>query len=170
MYRPYMDLMTLIHTRGRTCTAALGAVVGLGLLSSWGGMGSAYAFGGVGASAPGAAVRPAPTTPVAAVERLAPAAFAARMRATHGKLINVHVPDAGEIPGTDYHIPFDRIVGDTRLPKGHDTEILIYCRSGNMSAVAGKSLIDAGYTRVVELIGGFNAWQAERRPFTPPHS
>ena len=144
--------------------AASSAIVMLGLFVSWGTAGSTYAAGegrAVGV------VAPAPST---GLERLDPAAFAARMRTTHGKVINVHVPDAGEIPGTNYHIPFDQIVGDKRLPADHKTELLIYCRSGNMSAVAAKSLGEAGYTRVVELIGGFNAWLAERRPFTPPHS
>jgi rhodanese-related sulfurtransferase len=161
-----MNLMTFPHRAARRRAAASSAVLVLGLLAGLGVAGSAYA---VGAGTAPVATQAAPA-PTAAVEQLAPAAFAARMQATHGKLINVHVPDAGEIPGTAYHIPFDRIVGDKRLPSKHDTEILIYCRSGNMSAVAGKSLIAAGYTRVVELGGGFDAWKADGRPFTPAHN
>ncbi|MGQ0464940.1 MAG: rhodanese-like domain-containing protein [Sporichthyaceae bacterium] len=103
-----------------------------------------------------------------AVRTVAPAEFAARMKATKGPLINVHTPNEGEIVGTDHHIAWDRIAGDKRLPKKRGAEILIYCRSGTMSAAAARTLAEQGYTRIVELAGGYNAWRAEGRPFTQP--
>lgn len=93
-----------------------------------------------------------------------PAAFEKLIKAGKGMLINVHVPDEGEIKGTDHHIAYDRIVGDERLPKDKSEQLLIYCRSGRMSAESGQALTDAGYTDVVELQGGFNAWKASGRP------
>lgn len=93
-----------------------------------------------------------------------PAEFEKLIQADKGMLINVHVPDEGEIAGTDHHIPYDKIVGDKRLPKDKKSQLLIYCRSGRMSTESGQALTDAGYTNVVELQGGFNAWVASGRP------
>ena len=42
------------------------------------------------------------------------------------------------------------------LPK--DKDLLIYCRSGRRSEAATKYLMDQGYTRVYNVIGGFNAY------------
>ena len=42
------------------------------------------------------------------------------------------------------------------LPK--DKDLLIYCRSGRRSEAATKFLMDQGYTRVYNVLGGFNAY------------
>lgn len=73
-------------------------------------------------------------------------------------LINVHIPYEGEIPGTDSFIPFDEIVDAPELPADKDALIAIYCRSGSMSGQAAADLAAAGYTNVVDLKGGMNAW------------
>lgn len=103
----------------------------------------------------------------AQVEQVDPTAFERRIEKTDGVVIDVHVPEPDEIPGTDHHIAYDRIVGDKRLPDDRATELLIYCRSGSMSATAGQALLDAGYTRVVELEGGYNAWKSSGRRLLP---
>lgn len=92
-----------------------------------------------------------------------PAEFEALIKADLGTLINVHVPNEGEIKGTDHHIAFDKIVGDSRLPKDKTEQLLIYCRSGNMSTESGQALVEDGWTNVVELRGGFKAWKASGR-------
>jgi YVTN family beta-propeller protein len=75
-------------------------------------------------------------------------------------LVNVHIPYQGEIPQTDDFIAFNEIADNLdRLPD-KDAPIVLYCRSGGMSTVAAKTLAGLGYTNIMEVDGGFNAWQA----------
>ncbi len=74
-------------------------------------------------------------------------------------LINVHVPFAGNLPGTDDTMPFDAMstVLD-RLPADKDARVVLYCRTGPMSERAARDLVALGYTNVYNLVGGFAAW------------
>jgi len=90
--------------------------------------------------------------------------FAERMGEPDVLAVNVHVPDEGQLPGTDLAIRFDEISDSEALPPDLDTPLAIYCKSGNMSAEAVDDLVALGYTDVVELDGGFDAWvEAGRR-------
>ncbi len=75
-------------------------------------------------------------------------------------LINVHIPYEGHIAGTDSFVPFDKIGEWNGLPSDKSEQIVIYCMSGNMSADASKELAALGYTNIVDLEGGMEAWES----------
>ncbi len=78
-------------------------------------------------------------------------------------VIDVHTPEQTHIPETDAFIPYDRIVQDIdKLPTDKNTPIVVYCRSGGMSAQASKELISLGYTNVYDLEGGTNAYREQQ--------
>lgn len=89
--------------------------------------------------------------------------FASNLASSQAFVVNVHVPDEGSIKGTDASIPFDEIAADDRLPADRSTPILLYCKTGRMSEEAATALMDAGYTDVVHLDGGMDAWVAAGR-------
>jgi rhodanese-related sulfurtransferase len=78
-------------------------------------------------------------------------------------IINVHVPYAGEIEGTDANIPYDDIEALTAALPDKEAPIILYCRSGNMSEQASQALLELGYTQVWDVPGGMNAWQDSGR-------
>ncbi|MCP4199795.1 MAG: rhodanese-like domain-containing protein [Proteobacteria bacterium] len=74
-------------------------------------------------------------------------------------LINVHVPDAGEIPGTDIHISYlepEALV--TYIGDAPGTNVVIYCLTNSMALIAGNELVDRGYYAVRYLDGGMIGW------------
>lgn len=71
---------------------------------------------------------------------------------------------AGKIKGAR-HIPLGQLA--TRLgelEKSKDQPILIYCRSGNRSALAANTLTKNGFTNVNNLAGGMTAWESANLP------
>ncbi len=101
-----------------------------------------------------------------AVRQLDPVDFAAQVPSR--MTINVHVPDEGSLPDTDLALPYDQIsTRQSELPADRNTEIAVYCLTGHMSAIAGQTLSELGYTDIVELRGGMAAWRAAGLPFVP---
>jgi rhodanese-related sulfurtransferase len=75
-------------------------------------------------------------------------------------LVNVHSPYEGELPDTDLFIAYDEIADHLEELPAKDAPIVLYCRSGGMSTSAAQELAELGYSNVLEVDGGFNAWKA----------
>lgn len=81
-------------------------------------------------------------------------------------IVNVHIPYAGEIEGTDANIAYNDIEALTAALPDTDALIILYCRSGNMSEQASHALLQLGYTQIWDVPGGMNAWQESGRELT----
>src|SRR5262245_12946246 len=86
-------------------------------------------------------------------------------------LLDVREPDEyeqGAIPGA-VHIARGNLESsiENRVPD-KDTPLIVHCAGGVRSAFAAKSLEELGYTNVVSVAGGFNAWKDEGREWKIP--
>ncbi|MEW6035168.1 MAG: rhodanese-like domain-containing protein [Candidatus Micrarchaeota archaeon] len=76
-------------------------------------------------------------------------------------LLDVHVPEVQEhLNGTDAFIPYDAIGQNLdKLPQQRDAKIVVYCRTGRMSADASQKLADLGYTNVYNVMDGIGSYR-----------
>ena len=76
--------------------------------------------------------------------------------------MNVHIPYEGEIPPTDLFVPYNEVEQYLRqFPPDKTAKIVLYCRSGSMSATAAKTLVKQGFTNVWNLEGGMVDWEKQ---------
>jgi rhodanese-related sulfurtransferase len=101
----------------------------------------------------------------APLDRLSPAVLHALLEARDPLLINVHVPWDGDIHGTDARVDYTDIDAlENAVGHARCAEIVLYCKGGGMSLKAGNALIERGYGRVRDLLGGTLAWEAAGFP------
>jgi rhodanese-related sulfurtransferase len=74
-------------------------------------------------------------------------------------LVNVHIPFDGNIAKTDLSIPYDQVAQNLDKLPVKNARIVLYCRSGRMSAIAAETLVGQGYTNIWNLDGGMSAWE-----------
>ncbi len=80
-------------------------------------------------------------------------------------LVNAHIPNEGNIPGTDLEIPFDDVENYLDdLPEDNASPIVLYCKGESMSLTAANSLLDLGYSDLTVLTGGYLGWQEAGYP------
>ena len=93
-------------------------------------------------------------------QNIAPAGLQSMLQDKDFVLINVHIPFAGDIPGTDLSIPYNDIEANlAQFPDDLSAKIVLYCRSGRMSEIAAEELVARGYTSVWNLQGGMAEWE-----------
>lgn len=99
---------------------------------------------------------------------LTPQELAARLAGGNVRLIDVRT-DAevaeGMIPGAE-HIALDRF-DPAKLDLSDGREVVLYCRSGRRSTLAGEKLAAATGKPVEHLAGGILAWEAAGEPVKP---
>jgi len=77
-----------------------------------------------------------------AYTNIGPATLQAMLARKDFWFINVHVPYEGEIAQTDAQVPFDQVVERRgAFPADREARIVLYCRSGRMSAAAAETLV-----------------------------
>jgi sulfur-carrier protein adenylyltransferase/sulfurtransferase len=78
--------------------------------------------------------------------------------------------DQGALPGA-VHIPrgFLEFQVEGRIPD-KSAPVVVYCAAGSRSAFAAKTLGELGYTDVASMVGGFNRWKDEGRPWQAPRT
>ena len=106
-------------------------------------------------------------TVVAEVTNITPEELLSMLDNKDFELINVHIPDAGEIVGTDVHISFQDVDAiETYLDNDKSKRVVVYCLTGPMSKTASEELVARGYYNVFDMPAGMATWKQLGYPWT----
>lgn len=78
------------------------------------------------------------------------------------EFVQGHLPGAVFIPRGYLELNIEQVQPDRNAP------LVIYCAGGIRSLLAARNLKDMGYTNLVSLVGGFNAWKNAGYSFQVP--
>ncbi len=132
-------------------------------------LGFELAFAATGSSGADGDKPAAPEAPAPLIA-LTPEELAARLSQGNVRLIDVRTEAEvaeGTIPGAE-HIALDQF-DPAKLDLSDGREVVLYCRSGRRSAVAGEKLAAATGKPVEHLEGGILAWEAAGQPVEKPN-
>jgi rhodanese-related sulfurtransferase len=107
------------------------------------------------------------------VARIAPRTLAERLAWGDQSLVvlDVRTPEEfsqGHVAGAR-NIPHTELAARLgELEDARNSDIVVYCRSGNRSKLALEVLDKAGFKRLLHLEGDWQRWDAERRPSVKP--
>ena len=73
-----------------------------------------------------------------------------------------HIPGAGHVPKSHLERDIEAVVPDRATP------VVLYCAGGIRSLFAGQTLAAMGYTDIVSMTGGFDAWKGQGLEWTQP--
>jgi sulfur-carrier protein adenylyltransferase/sulfurtransferase len=78
--------------------------------------------------------------------------------------------DQGAVPGA-VHLPRGNLEFQVEGKlTDKDAPVVVYCAGGVRSAFAAQTMGELGYTNVASLVGGFNRWKDEGRPWSAPQT
>ncbi|MCL2615891.1 MAG: rhodanese-like domain-containing protein [Dehalococcoidia bacterium] len=84
-------------------------------------------------------------------------------------LVVVDEAYSGEITGTDQWIKASEIADNINLfPTDKDANVAVYCATATRTPAVATALVQAGYTHVAELGGGWTAWI--QQGYSPPRT
>lgn len=107
------------------------------------------------------------------VKECSPEELHARMAAPHALVIDVREPDEyrqGHIPGA-VNIPRGMLefkISSEPALQQVDRPILLCCKSSGRAALSAVALHNMGFSNVVSVAGGFDAWIAGGHPVAKP--
>jgi sulfur-carrier protein adenylyltransferase/sulfurtransferase len=109
----------------------------------------------------------------AAVREVEPVEAEEELSRDKAVVLDVREPDEyeqGALPGA-VHIPRGTLETSVegKIPD-KSSHVVVYCAGGTRSAFAAKTLQELGYTDVASVIGGFNRWKDEGRPWSTPQA
>ncbi|MEZ4702281.1 MAG: rhodanese-like domain-containing protein [Rhodothermales bacterium] len=119
-----------------------------------------------------AAPPPPPSSPAVVGEMTVKEFDALRQQGSAPFLLDVRNPEEVEIAsmGADLLIPLGELPARMgELAAYRDQPIVVHCRTGRRSAQAAQELVDAGFTHVINLKGGIQAWSQEIDPTVPQY-
>ncbi|MBN1369524.1 MAG: rhodanese-like domain-containing protein [Dehalococcoidaceae bacterium] len=78
-------------------------------------------------------------------------------------LIQYDLVNTGQIPGTKLFVS-NISSNAAQLPPDKSTPVVVYCHAGIRSPQAARELVELGYYRVYDLVGGTAAWSNQGYP------